>query len=42
MELCLLGELSSGEPAEVLQVAEATVRSTLSRARSKLTSMVGE
>lgn len=42
VELCVLGGLSSGEAAEVLQLSETTVRSSLSRARSKLRKMVGE
>ncbi|MGW5050372.1 RNA polymerase sigma factor [Actinokineospora sp. NPDC004072] len=42
VELCLLGELSAGAAAEVLQVSETTVRSALSRARAKLRNMVRE
>jgi RNA polymerase sigma factor (sigma-70 family) len=36
VELCLLGELPTATAAEVLGVAEATVRSRISRARSRL------
>lgn len=36
VELCLLGELSTSDAAKVLGVAEGTVRSRLSRARSRL------
>ncbi len=36
VELCLLGELSTAEAAEVLGVAEVSVRSRISRARSRL------
>ncbi|TVT61607.1 RNA polymerase sigma factor [Amycolatopsis rhizosphaerae] len=36
VELCLLGELSTAEAAEVLRIAEVSVRARISRARSKL------
>ncbi|GAA3875038.1 sigma-70 family RNA polymerase sigma factor [Saccharothrix violaceirubra] len=36
VELCLLGELSTAAAAEVLGIAEVTVRSRISRARSRL------
>ncbi|MBB5804456.1 RNA polymerase sigma-70 factor (ECF subfamily) [Saccharothrix ecbatanensis] len=36
VELCLLGELSTAEAAEVLGVAEVSVRSRISRARARL------
>ncbi|WP_433262599.1 RNA polymerase sigma factor [Actinosynnema sp. CS-041913] len=36
VELCLLGELSAAEAAEVLGVAEVSVRSRISRARARL------
>jgi RNA polymerase sigma factor (sigma-70 family) len=36
VELCLLGELSTAATAEVLGIAEASVRSRISRARSRL------
>ncbi|WP_342743461.1 sigma factor-like helix-turn-helix DNA-binding protein [Amycolatopsis sacchari] len=34
--LCLLGELSTAEAAEVLRIAEVSVRARISRARSRL------
>lgn len=36
VELCLLGELSTAEAAELLGVAEVSVRSRISRARARL------
>jgi RNA polymerase sigma factor (sigma-70 family) len=36
VELCLLGELSTAEAAEVLRIAEVSVRARISRARGKL------
>ncbi|MFD2420260.1 RNA polymerase sigma factor [Amycolatopsis pigmentata] len=36
VELCLLGELSTAEAAEVLKIAEVSVRARISRARGKL------
>lgn len=36
VELCLLGELSTAEAAEVLRIAEASVRARMSRARNRL------
>jgi RNA polymerase sigma-70 factor (ECF subfamily) len=36
VELVLLGELSTAEAAEVLGVAEVSVRSRISRARARL------
>ncbi|GAA5156793.1 MULTISPECIES: RNA polymerase sigma factor [Amycolatopsis] len=36
VELCLLGELSTAEAAEVLRIAEVSVRARISRARSRL------
>ena len=36
VELCLLGELSIADAAEVLGIAEVSVRARISRARSKL------
>ena len=36
VELCLLGELPTTDAAEVLGVAEGTIRSRLSRARTRL------
>jgi RNA polymerase sigma factor (sigma-70 family) len=35
VELCLLGELSTAEAAEVLRIAEVSVRARISRARGK-------
>jgi RNA polymerase sigma-70 factor (ECF subfamily) len=36
VELVLLGELTAAEAAETLRVAEASVRSRISRARARL------
>jgi len=36
VELCLLGDLSTADAAELLGVAEASVRSRISRARARL------
>lgn len=36
VELCLLGELSTAEAAEVLRIAEVSVRARVSRARTRL------
>lgn len=41
-ELCLLGDLSFAEAAAVLGVAEATVRSQISRARARLRAVLEE
>jgi RNA polymerase sigma factor (sigma-70 family) len=42
VELCLLGDLSIGDAAALLTVAEVTVRSHLSRARARLRSLLEE
>lgn len=42
VELCLLGELSTADAAELLGVAEVSVRSRLSRARAKLRTKLKE
>ncbi|GAA2834584.1 MULTISPECIES: RNA polymerase sigma factor [Crossiella] len=42
VQLCLLGELSIPEAAEALGVAEVSVRSRISRARSRLRGLVEE
>lgn len=42
VELCLLGELDTGQAAHALGIAEASVRSNLSRARSKLRDVLKE
>lgn len=42
VELCLLGELSTADAAALLGVAEPSVRSRLSRARSRLRTMLEE
>jgi RNA polymerase sigma-70 factor (ECF subfamily) len=42
VELCLLGELSIAEAAEALGVAEVSVRSRISRARSRLRTTLEE
>lgn len=42
VELCLLGELDVGQAAEALEIAEASVRSNLSRARAKLRDILKE
>jgi RNA polymerase sigma-70 factor (ECF subfamily) len=42
VELCLLGELSTADAAELLGIAEVSVRSRLSRARAKLRTMLKE
>ena len=36
VELCLLGELSTADAAEVLGIADVSVRARISRARGKL------
>jgi len=36
VELCLLGELSTADAAELLGVAEVSVRARISRARARL------
>jgi RNA polymerase sigma-70 factor (ECF subfamily) len=41
VELCLLGELSTAETAEVLGIAEVSVRARISRARSRLRGLLG-
>ncbi|WP_106181439.1 RNA polymerase sigma factor [Prauserella shujinwangii] len=41
-ELCLLGELTAAEAAAVLDLAESSVRSQISRARSRLRTMLEE
>lgn len=40
VELCLLGELSTAEAAELLGVAEVSIRSRISRARAHLRAML--
>ena len=40
IELCLLGELSTGDAAELLGVAEVSIRSRISRGRSRLRSLL--
>ncbi|MFI7674005.1 RNA polymerase sigma factor [Actinophytocola sp. NPDC049390] len=42
VELCLLGELSTADAAELLGVAEVSVRSRLSRARARLRTTLEE
>ncbi|UOZ09843.1 RNA polymerase sigma factor [Amycolatopsis sp. WQ 127309] len=42
VELCLLGDLSTGDAAALLAVAEGTVRSHLSRARARLRALLEE
>ncbi|MFD6072664.1 RNA polymerase sigma factor [Amycolatopsis lurida] len=42
VELCLLGDLSSGDAAELLGVAEVTVRAHISRARAQLRAALEE
>jgi RNA polymerase sigma-70 factor (ECF subfamily) len=42
VELCLLGELSTADAAAVAGVAEASMRSRLSRARARLRTMLEE
>lgn len=42
VELCLLGEMTTADAAELLGVAEPSVRSRLSRARSRLRTMLEE
>lgn len=42
VELCLLGGVSIADAAELLGVAESTVRSQLSRARARLRTMLEE
>ncbi|HEY3471955.1 MAG TPA: RNA polymerase sigma factor [Amycolatopsis sp.] len=42
VELCLLGELSTADAAELLAVAEVTVRAHLSRARARLRTLLEE
>ena len=41
VELCLLGDLSTAETAEVLGIAEVSVRARISRARSRLRGLLG-
>lgn len=41
VELCLLGELSTGEAAQALGIAEVSVRARISRARSRLRGLLG-
>jgi RNA polymerase sigma-70 factor (ECF subfamily) len=41
-ELCLLGDVSMAEAAELLSVAEVSVRSRISRARARLRTMLEE
>jgi RNA polymerase sigma-70 factor, ECF subfamily len=40
VELCLLGELSTADAAELLGVAEVSIRSRISRARARLRAML--
>jgi RNA polymerase sigma-70 factor (ECF subfamily) len=42
VELCLLGDLSTADAAELLGVTESTVRVYVSRARAKLRTMLEE
>lgn len=42
VELCLLGELSTAETAEVLGIAEVSVRARISRARSRLRGLLSD
>lgn len=42
VELCLLGELPTGDAAELLGVAEVSVRSRISRARARLRTKLEE
>ncbi|MGW5744407.1 RNA polymerase sigma factor [Amycolatopsis sp. NPDC003861] len=42
VELCLLGDLSAGDAAALLAVAEVTVRAHLSRARARLRTLLEE
>lgn len=42
VELCLLGDVSTADAAELLGVTESTVRSQLSRARARLRAMLEE
>ncbi|RKT54594.1 RNA polymerase sigma factor [Saccharothrix australiensis] len=42
VRLCLLGEVSTGDAARLLGIAEASVRSRTSRARARLRALIGE
>lgn len=42
VELCLLGDLSTADAAELLGVAESSVRARISRARARLRTMLKE
>jgi RNA polymerase sigma-70 factor (ECF subfamily) len=42
VQLCLLGDLTIADAAALLEVAEVTVRSHLSRARAHLRALLGE
>jgi RNA polymerase sigma-70 factor (ECF subfamily) len=42
VELCLLGELSTADAAELLGVAEASIRARISRARARLRTRMEE
>jgi RNA polymerase sigma-70 factor (ECF subfamily) len=42
VELCLLGELSTADAAELLGVAEVSIRSRISRARARLRALLKE
>jgi RNA polymerase sigma factor (sigma-70 family) len=42
VELCLLGDLSTADAAELLGVAEVSVRSRISRARARLRTKLEE
>ena len=42
VQLCLLGELSTADAAEVLGIAQVSVRTQLSRARARLRASFGE
>ena len=42
VELCLIGELSTADAAELLGVAETSVRARISRARARLRTRTGE
>ena len=42
LSLCVVEELSTAEAAAVLQIAPGTVKSRLSRAKKRLTALLGE
>jgi RNA polymerase sigma-70 factor, ECF subfamily len=41
VELCLIGELSTAEAAELLNLEEVSIRSRISRARARLRKTLG-